>query len=123
MSGYGLASTAGTRPVGGSGRDLDEAQVGEFLLAKKYHLVALELHQELLEANNGVHNVAALNRFFNDGTMFENLVRTTENKAREAKAKGKVFDERLRARSEPTCRPPAVQRSAARSAPSRPPLR
>ena len=74
------------RPTSG-GRDLDESQVAEFLLAKKFHLVALELHQELLEANNGVHNVAALNRFFNDGTMFENLVRTTETKARDAKAK------------------------------------
>jgi hypothetical protein len=72
----------------GVGREIDESLVAEFLLAKKYHLAALELHQELLESNNGVHNVPSLNRFFNDPSLFESLVATTEKKAREAQAKG-----------------------------------
>lgn len=72
----------------------DESAVAEFLIAKKYHLAALELHQELLEANNGVHNVAALNKFFNDGSLFESLVRTTEKKAQEAQTKGSFIRRR-----------------------------
>lgn len=67
---------------------LDESAVAEFLVSKKYHLAALELHQELLESNNGVHHIAALNRFFNDPSLFESLVATTDRKAREAQAKG-----------------------------------
>ena len=64
-------------------RDVDESVVAEFLLFKKYHLAALELHQELLESNNGVHNVAALNKFFNDPALFESLVLKTDEKARQ----------------------------------------
>ncbi len=67
---------------------MDESAVANYLIGKKYHLAALELHQELLEANNGVHNVAALNKFFNDPSLFDSLVKTTEKKAQEAQAKG-----------------------------------
>jgi hypothetical protein len=67
---------------------IDESSVADFLLQKKYHLAALELHQELLESNNGVHNVASLNRFFNDATLFDSLVKSTEKKANDFRAKG-----------------------------------
>lgn len=104
---------------GGGGLELNEAAVADFLLQKKYHLAALELHQEvrvsrpqsrsrsrgmcacrlcaaprlasaptffpcapptsqLLESNNGVHNVAALNRFFSDGALYDSLCAATQ---------------------------------------------
>lgn len=66
----------------------DEKAVAEFLLSKRFHLAALEFHQELLEANNGLHNVEVLNKFFNDPGNFVALVRSTEAKAKENKANG-----------------------------------
>jgi hypothetical protein len=57
---------------------MDDNGVAEYLLKKKYHLVALELHQELLEGNHGVHSVAALNKFFGDAANYAALVRSVE---------------------------------------------
>ncbi len=55
---------------------VDENAVADFLLKKKYYLAALELHQELLEGNNGVHNVGTLHKFFGDAAMYNNLVKS-----------------------------------------------
>lgn len=62
---------------------VDENLVAEFLLRKKFFLSALELHQELQEGNNGIHGVAALNRFFNDQATYTSLVkRVADEEAR-----------------------------------------
>ena len=65
---------------------VDETAVSRFLLSRKYYLTALELHQELLEGNNGIHNVADLNAFFGSSDKFAALVRATEEKARANKS-------------------------------------
>jgi hypothetical protein len=75
--------------------------VAQHLLSRKLYLTALELHQELLENNSGVHNVAVLNKFFNDPKNFSALVRRVEEE--ETKAKGTCelgvgSDRRARAR-------------------------
>jgi len=57
---------------------VDDNTVAEHLLKKKYYLSALELHQELLEGNNGVHNVAALNKFFGDSNNYSTLMKQVE---------------------------------------------
>jgi hypothetical protein len=76
-------SSGSLRPAPGGG---DEASVAQFLLSRKYYLAALELHQELLEGNNGIHNVAPLNAFFGSQDNFAALVRSTEEKGRTNKA-------------------------------------
>ena len=70
------------------GSTLNDQMVAEYLLSKRYFLAALELHQELLEGNSGIHNVAPLNTFFNDPAKFAALVNSTEAKAKENKGKG-----------------------------------
>ena len=45
---------------------LSDDSLATYLIQKGHFLTALEFHQELLEGNNGVHSVAALNRFFGD---------------------------------------------------------
>jgi hypothetical protein len=79
-----------TRPplAGAPVASVDDKVVAEFLLSRRYHLAALEFHQELLEGNNGVHHVEVLNKFFNEPGNFSNLVRSTEAKAKENKAAG-----------------------------------
>lgn len=67
---------------------IDDGAVAQYLLNKRYFLVALELHQELLEGNNGVHNVASLNSFFNSPEQMAALVRSTEDKAKQNKSSG-----------------------------------
>ncbi len=51
MSAYATPVRHGGGPAagGGGGGVVDENAVAAFLLSKKYHLAALELHQELLE--------------------------------------------------------------------------
>ena len=53
---------------------LSDDSLATYLIQKGHFLTALEFHQELLEGNNGVHSVAALNRFFGDAQNFEKLV-------------------------------------------------
>ncbi len=62
--------------------------VAEWLLSQKYHLAALELHQELLEGNNGVHTVARLNSFFNSADAFAALTKSTEARSKQNDANG-----------------------------------
>ena len=71
-----MSSTSLARPPSGAG--VSDADVAAYLLSKKCFLTALEFHQELLEANNGLHGVAALNKFFNDPTIYSALVRKIE---------------------------------------------
>ena len=68
------------------GSSLSEAGVADFLLSKRYYLAALELHQDLLESNNGVHDVARLNQFFNDPENFMGIAKAVEAKAIQTKA-------------------------------------
>lgn len=68
---------------------VDDNTVAEHLLKKKYYLSALELHQELLEGNNGVHNVAALNKFFGDNSNYTTLMKQVENDSLTNKKNGK----------------------------------
>lgn len=67
---------------------LDDNIIGQYLLNKRYFLAALELHQELLEGNNGIHNVGVLNAFFNNADTLASLVKSTEDKAKQNKASG-----------------------------------
>lgn len=67
---------------------MDDNAVAEYLLKKKYNLAALELHQELLEGNNGVHNVPALNKFFGDGANYTSLLKQVETDAATNKKNG-----------------------------------
>jgi len=82
---FGTPVPAGS---GGAGAGLTEEAVADFLISRKYHLAALELHQELLEGNNGVHNVARLNTFFNNPKAYQSLLEITETRARQNKAEG-----------------------------------
>jgi hypothetical protein len=59
---------------------LDDNAVGEYLLTKQFYLAALELHQELLEGNNGIHNVGVLNKFFGEQDNYAGIVRQTSEK-------------------------------------------
>jgi hypothetical protein len=52
---------------------ISDDSLATYLIQKGHFLTALEFHQELLEGNNGVHSVAALNRFFGDAQNFEKL--------------------------------------------------
>jgi hypothetical protein len=64
-------------------RDRDEAaQAAEYLLRKKFLLTALELHQELLEANGGVHEVEALNDVFGSPAKLQALNEANEKSFR-----------------------------------------
>jgi hypothetical protein len=93
-----------TAPMG-----VDEATVAQFLLGRKYFLAALELHQELLEGNNGIHNVgctcgactacwlslswlvaivAVLNRYFTEPANLAAVLKSTEEKTKQNKANG-----------------------------------
>ncbi len=67
---------------------MDDNSVAEYLLKKKYTLAALELHQELLEGNNGVHNIAALNKFFGDSANYAALLKQVEADAATNKKNG-----------------------------------
>ena len=60
------------------GKDVRMGVVAELLLKEGMHLVALELHQELLERGNGSHKVACLNEFFGDS---EKLTAVLEDEA------------------------------------------
>jgi len=57
-------------------------------LGRRFHLTALEFHQELLEGNNGLHNVAALNSFFSNPSAFASLTTSIETAAKKNKAEG-----------------------------------
>lgn len=63
----------------------EDTQTAEHLLKRKFYLAALEFHQELLEGNNGVHNVGVLNKFFGDANNYASLVKRVEEE--EAKNK------------------------------------
>lgn len=83
---------------------LDESAVAEFLLSRKYMLTALELHQELLEGNNGIHNVPSLNAFFNSPEKYAMLVRATESRAKDNAGAGKFAQwAKGRAAAQATC--------------------
>jgi hypothetical protein len=57
----------------------------------------LEFHQELLEANNGIHNVTTLNQFFSNPQTYAALVNKvlgdeeSSRKACECTRKGEHF--------------------------------
>ena len=68
-----------------SGAALTDDAVAAYLLQKRYLLAALELHQELLEGNNGVHGVAALHRFFGDESKLLALTQRTEQEEASAR--------------------------------------
>ena len=70
---------------------MDEHGVADFLLKKKFYLAALELHQELLEGNNGVHSVAALNKFFGDAAGYASLLRQVEGDRETNNKNGECF--------------------------------
>lgn len=72
----------------------DEA-AAQHLLSRKFYLAALELHQELLEGNNGVHGVGVLNSFFGDANNYASLVR-------------RVVEEEARSRKDGACAGAAV---------------
>lgn len=67
---------------------MDDSAAAEYLLKKKYYLAALELHQELLEGNNGVHNVSPLNKFFGDPFNYAALVKSVETEEANNKKNG-----------------------------------
>ena len=70
----GSANPAGTEVAvkkGPKAEDVRIALFAEFLLKEGFHLVALELHQELMERARGPHNIACLNEFFNDADKVE----------------------------------------------------
>ena len=75
--------------------DLNENNIADFLLAKKHYLTALEFHQELLEGNNGVHNVSSLNRFFNEPTNYTTILRATEELAQKNRNECMYLDQRI----------------------------
>ena len=60
---------------GSASSSTDDDACARHLLSRKFYLAALELHQELLEGNNGVHSVGALNSFFGDAGNYASLVR------------------------------------------------
>lgn len=52
----------------------------------RYYLAALELHQELLEGNQGLHNVSSLNKFFTSADNYGTLVKkVAEEEAKNAR--------------------------------------
>ncbi len=59
---------------------IDDNAVAEYLLSKNLYLVALELHQELLENNNGIHNIGILNSFFGEADNYTGILRQTNEK-------------------------------------------
>ena len=75
---------------------LTDDAVAAYLLQKRYLLAALELHQELLEGNNGVHGVAALHRFFGDESKLLSLTQRTELEEANAKKAAAGACEQLR---------------------------
>ena len=70
---------------------LDDAAVASHLLSRKFFLAALELHQELLEGNDGVHNVSVLNKFFNDSSNYASLVKRVEDEEVKNKLNGEFY--------------------------------
>lgn len=65
------------------GAGVNESSVAQFLLSKGFLLTALELHQELLEENNGYHNVTPLYSYFNSKDSYVGRVKATETRVRE----------------------------------------
>lgn len=70
---------------------IDDAAVASHLLSRKFFLAALELHQELLEGNDGVHNVSVLNKFFNDPSNYASLVKRVEDEEVKNKLNGECI--------------------------------
>ena len=79
------AGSGTTSLASSSASALTDDVVAAYLLQKRYLLAALELHQELLEGNNGVHGVAALHRFFGDESKLLALTQRTELEEANAK--------------------------------------
>lgn len=79
------------RPAPNTGSGLDNDAVAKYLLQNKFFLAALELHQELLEGNNGVHNVGVLNAFFSDPTNYAKLVASAAGEEEKNKKNGKLY--------------------------------
>ena len=75
---------------------LNDAAVAEYLLSKRFYLAALELHQELLEGNNGIHNVATLNQFFGSPDNYAGIVRQTLDKVKKNQVICKTVGGRVR---------------------------
>ena len=88
MASVGSLEAPGRPGSSGGLAAIDEGVVAQYLLNKRYFLAALELHQELLEGNNGIHNISSLNAFFNNADTLASLVRSTEDKAKQNKASG-----------------------------------
>jgi hypothetical protein len=69
-AGTGAAGETMTKK-GPKAEDVRISLLAEFLLKENFHLVALELHQELMERAKGPHNIACLNEFFGDPEKLE----------------------------------------------------
>ena len=75
-------------PASAASSSLTDGDVANFLLSRQLFAAALEMHQELLERNNGLHAVAPLNTFFHSADTFRALLAETDAKAAQNKANG-----------------------------------
>ena len=99
QSSYGTPAPSSRAAPSPSTPALSEDAIATYLLSKKYYLAALELHQELLEGNAGIHNVAPLNKFFNDAGNYASLVRRVQEAEATNKANGATSPTAATARS------------------------